>query len=73
VEVAGSIEVEEIPSLHLAIVAGLGIGQVSFFSSARMNKVRILPQYIFSDLCPSVWSHRAKGWSQLEWFCFAIF
>jgi DNA-binding transcriptional LysR family regulator len=51
VEVAGSIEVDEIPSLHLAINAGMGIGQVSFFSSARMgNLVRILPQYIFSDL-----------------------
>jgi DNA-binding transcriptional LysR family regulator len=51
IEVAGSLEVDDIPSLHHAIVAGMGIGQVSFFSSSRMeNLVRVLPQYIFSDL-----------------------
>jgi len=51
VEVSGSIQVDEIPSLHQAVAAGLGIGSMSFFSAARIkNLVRILPRYTSGTL-----------------------
>lgn len=51
VEVKGVLEVDEIPSLHQAILAGVGIGSMSFFMSSRMNGlVRILPRYTTADL-----------------------
>jgi len=51
VEVSGSIQVDEIPSLHQAIQAGIGIGRISFLTSARMKGiVRVLPRYIADDL-----------------------
>ncbi len=51
VEVTGSLEVDEIPSLHQAILAGIGIGSISFFSRSRMEGlVRILPRYVSADL-----------------------
>lgn len=51
VEVTGSLAVEEIPSLHQAILAGIGIGFISFFTSSRMEGlVRILPRYVSADL-----------------------
>ncbi len=54
-EVTGSLEVDEIPSLHQAIAAGVGIGQMSFFSASRTkNLVRILPRYICGDLLISI-------------------
>ncbi len=51
VEVNGSLEVDEIPSLHQAVLAGLGIGSISFYSSSRMaGLTRILPQYVSGEL-----------------------
>lgn len=51
VEVTGSIGVDEIPSLHQAILAGIGIGSMSFLSSSRSKDlVRILPRYTSADL-----------------------
>ena len=51
VEVRGSLEVDDIPAIHQAVAAGIGIGIISFFSSARMKGVvRILPRYISGDL-----------------------
>jgi DNA-binding transcriptional LysR family regulator len=51
VEVAGSLEVDDIPSVHQAVAAGIGIGIVSLFSSARIKElVPILPGYIVGDL-----------------------
>ncbi len=51
VEVTGRIEVDEIPSLHQAVLNGIGIGSISFFSSARMRGlVRVLPNYVTGEL-----------------------
>ena len=51
IEVAGTMEVDDILALHQAVAAGIGIGQMSFFSVAKMkNLVRILPRYICGDL-----------------------
>ncbi|HEY2105236.1 MAG TPA: substrate binding domain-containing protein, partial [Candidatus Binataceae bacterium] len=51
VEVTGSLEVDDIPSIHHAVAAGIGIGIISFFSSSRMEGVvRILPRYISGEL-----------------------
>ncbi|HZY59955.1 MAG TPA: LysR family transcriptional regulator [Candidatus Binataceae bacterium] len=51
VEVTGRIEVDEIPSLQQAVLNGIGIGSISFFSSARMRGlVRVLPRYVSGDL-----------------------
>jgi DNA-binding transcriptional LysR family regulator len=51
VEVSGRIEVDEIPSLQQAVLNGLGIGSISFYSSARMRGlVRVLPRYVSGDL-----------------------
>ncbi len=51
VQVNGSLEVDEIPSLHQAVLAGLGIGSISFYSSSRMEGLtRILPQYVSGEL-----------------------
>lgn len=51
VNVTGSLEVDEIPSLHKAVLAGIGIGS---FSLARQSKtedlVRVLPRYTYADL-----------------------
>jgi DNA-binding transcriptional LysR family regulator len=57
VEVTGPLEVDEIPSAHQAVVAGVGIGPISFLLSARMpNLVRVLPKYVFPDIPVSlVW------------------
>ena len=55
VEVTGSLEVDEIPSLHAAVLAGVGIGSISFFSRARMEGlVRVLPRYTSADLPVSI-------------------
>jgi DNA-binding transcriptional LysR family regulator len=51
VEVTGSLEVDDIPSIHQAVTANIGIGIVSFFSSSRIEGlVRILPRYISGEL-----------------------
>ena len=45
----------EIPSLHQAVLAGVGIGSISFFSRARMEGlVRVLPRYTSADLPVSI-------------------
>jgi DNA-binding transcriptional LysR family regulator len=50
-EIASALEVDEIPSLHQAILAGIGIGSISFFSRARMDGlVRVLPRYVSAEL-----------------------
>ena len=55
VEVTGSMNVDEIPSLHQAVSAGVGIGAMSCLSSSRLkNLVRILPPYIAADLPVSI-------------------
>jgi DNA-binding transcriptional LysR family regulator len=55
VEVSGSLAVDEIPSLHQAIAAGVGIGSISFFARARMEGlVRVLPRYTSADLPVSI-------------------
>ena len=51
VEVSGSLEVDEIPSLHQAVLAGLGIGSISLYLSSKMKGLtRILPGYVFGEL-----------------------
>jgi DNA-binding transcriptional LysR family regulator len=51
VEVTGVFDVDEIPSAHQAVRAGLGIGFMSFFASAHgRGLVRILPRYVSSDI-----------------------
>lgn len=51
IEVTGPLEVDEVPSAHQAVVAGVGIGLMSFFVSARLRGlVRILPRYVSSDI-----------------------
>jgi DNA-binding transcriptional LysR family regulator len=51
VEVTGSLEVDDISSMHQAVQAGIGIGIISFFSSARMEGlVRILPKYVGGEV-----------------------
>lgn len=51
VEVSGSLEVDEIPSLHQAVLAGVGIGTISLYLSSRMKGLtRILPGYISGEL-----------------------
>lgn len=51
IEVTGPLEVDEVPSAHQAVVAGVGIGLMSFFVSARMRGlVRILPRYVSADI-----------------------
>jgi DNA-binding transcriptional LysR family regulator len=51
VQVTGRIEVDEIPSLQQAVLNGIGIGSISFFTSARMRGlVRVLPRYVSGDL-----------------------
>jgi hypothetical protein len=70
VEVAGSIDVDEISSLHQAIVAGMGIGQVSFFSSARITTWSATCRSTYPVTYPSASSHRASAWSRIESFSF---
>jgi DNA-binding transcriptional LysR family regulator len=51
VEVTGAFDVDEVPSAHQAVRAGLGIGFISFFASARVRGlVRILPRYVSSEM-----------------------
>ncbi|MGH7841672.1 MAG: LysR family transcriptional regulator [Candidatus Binataceae bacterium] len=51
VEVTGPFTVDEIPAAHQAVLAGVGIGPISFFVSARMRGlVRILPKYATADI-----------------------
>ncbi len=51
VEVSGPFDVDEIPSAHQAVVAGIGIGAMSFFVGARTRGlVRILPRHVFAEL-----------------------
>jgi DNA-binding transcriptional LysR family regulator len=51
VEVTGSLEVDDIHSMHQAVIAGIGIGIISFFSSARMEGlVRLLPRYVGGEV-----------------------
>jgi DNA-binding transcriptional LysR family regulator len=51
IDVSGSLEVDEIPSLHQAVLAGLGIGSISLYSSSRMNGLtRILPAFVSGEL-----------------------
>ena len=51
VEVSGPFQANEIPSVHQAIVAGIGIGPISLFASARMRGlVRVLPKYVSADV-----------------------
>src|SRR5262249_15643499 len=61
VEVTGSMNVDEIPSLHQAVSAGVGIGAMSCLSSSRLkNLVRILPPYISADLPVSIVSQSKR-------------
>lgn len=51
IEVTGPLDVDEIPSAHQAVLAGVGIGFMSFFASSRTRGlVRILPRYVSSDI-----------------------
>jgi DNA-binding transcriptional LysR family regulator len=51
IEVSGPLNVDEIPSAHQAIHAGIGIGFMSFFARSRLHGlVRILPRYASSDI-----------------------
>jgi DNA-binding transcriptional LysR family regulator len=51
VEVSGSLEVDDIPSLHQAVGAGIGIGAISFFCSVRVQGlVRVLPRYVAGEV-----------------------
>jgi len=51
VQVTGPLDVDDIPAAHQAILAGIGIGSISLFSSQRMEGlVRVLPSYIYADL-----------------------
>ena len=55
VEVTGPLDVDEIPSAHQAVFAGVGIGFMSFFVSApRRELVRILPRVASSEIPVSV-------------------
>ena len=55
IEVTGPLEVDEVPSAHQAIVAGVGIGLMSFFVSSRMRGlVRILPRYTSANIPVSI-------------------
>lgn len=50
VEVTGSLAVDEIPAAHQAVLAGVGIGFISFFVSSRLRSlVRVLPKYTAAD------------------------
>jgi DNA-binding transcriptional LysR family regulator len=51
IEVTGSLEVDDIQSMHQAVAAGIGIGVISFFSSLRMEGlVRVLPRYVAGEV-----------------------
>ena len=51
VEVTGPLDVDDIPSAHQAVLAGIGIGFISFFVSARMRGlVRILPRLVSGEI-----------------------
>jgi len=51
VQVNGSLDVDDIPAAHQAILTGIGIGSISLFSSQRIpGLVRVLPRYIYADL-----------------------
>lgn len=55
VQVEGSISVDEIRTLHQAILAGVGIGSTSLFASTQMKAlVRVLPRYTTADLPISI-------------------
>lgn len=55
IDVTGPISVDEIPSAHQAVCAGLGIGWVSFFAAAKIHGlVRILPRYASAEIPVSV-------------------
>ncbi len=55
IEVAGPLDVDEVPTGHQAVLAGSGIGFISFFVASRMRDiVRILPRYVSSDMPVSV-------------------
>ena len=51
---------DDIPSLHQAVLAGIGIGGISLLATAAMRGlVRILPSYLLSDVPVSpVWPSR---------------
>jgi DNA-binding transcriptional LysR family regulator len=51
VDVTGSLDVDDIPSAHQAIAAGIGIGSIALFTSRTIDGVvRVLPRYVYADL-----------------------
>ena len=55
VEVSGSISVDEIRALHQAVLAGVGVGSISFFARSQMKGLeRVLPRYTSGDLPISI-------------------
>jgi len=50
VEVTGSLDVDEIPTLHGAVRAGIGIGPFAIDSSESAGLVRVLPSYTYAHL-----------------------
>jgi DNA-binding transcriptional LysR family regulator len=51
IEVTGSLEVDEIPALHTAVRAGIGMGPFSLSSGSRVEGlVRVLPRFTYAHL-----------------------
>ena len=51
IEVTGSLEVDEIPALHTAVRAGIGIGPFSLSSGSRVEGlVRVLSRFTYAHL-----------------------
>ena len=51
IEVTGSLEVDEIPALHTAVRAGIGMGPLSLSSGSRVEGlVRVLPRFTYAHL-----------------------
>jgi DNA-binding transcriptional LysR family regulator len=51
VDVTGSLDVDDIPSAHQAIAAGIGIGSIALFTVGTLKGlVRVLPRCVYADL-----------------------
>ncbi len=68
----GVIGVDEIPYLHQAILAGIGIGSMSFFRVRGQKTSCASSRVTHRETCPSAWFRRARGWSRRASCCSAI-